>query len=103
MRADHLIEDNLPDVKVEGLPVEKLTEIIKENHLKCPKCGKENFTDELFLDSNFFSLIVIGTLVNFKQTSFSNFSKASLLKALILLIFGIYNPLSKSTSILSNS
>ncbi|MFA9288792.1 MAG: glycine--tRNA ligase [Weeksellaceae bacterium] len=44
-RADHLIEDNLPDVKVEGLPVEKLTEIIKENHLKCPKCGKENFTD----------------------------------------------------------
>ncbi len=43
-RADHLIEDNLK-MKVEGLPVEKLTEIIHENKLKCPKCGKSNFTD----------------------------------------------------------
>lgn len=44
-RADHLIEENLKDVKVEGLPVEKLTQLIKDNHLKCPKCGRADFTD----------------------------------------------------------
>lgn len=43
-RADHLIEDNLKDIKVEGLPTEKLDEIIKENKLKCPTCGKFNWT-----------------------------------------------------------
>lgn len=44
-RADHLIEDKLKDVKVEGLPVEELTKIIKDNKLKCPKCGSSDFTD----------------------------------------------------------
>ncbi len=44
-RADHLIEDKLKDVKAEGLPVEKLTEIIKEHTLKCPRCGSANLTD----------------------------------------------------------
>lgn len=44
-RADHLIEDKLKDIKVEGLPVEKLTEIITENKIKCPKCGQMNWTD----------------------------------------------------------
>lgn len=44
-RADHLIEDNVKDTKVEGLSPEKLTEIIHENHIKCPRCGKEDLTD----------------------------------------------------------
>lgn len=44
-RADHLIEDRLPGTKVEGLPVEKLTDIIKKNALKCPKCGNDALTD----------------------------------------------------------
>ncbi len=44
-RADHLIEDRLKDIKVEGLPVEKLTEIIRKNKLKCPKCGSLDLTD----------------------------------------------------------
>src|SRR5581483_406278 len=39
-RADHLIEDNIKDIKVEGLPVDELDKIIKENQLKCPTCGK---------------------------------------------------------------
>jgi len=30
---------------VEGLPVEKLTEIIKKNNLKCPKCGSSDLTE----------------------------------------------------------
>jgi glycyl-tRNA synthetase len=44
-RADHLIEAKLKDIKVEGLPVEKLTEIIKTNKLKCPHCGSSDLTD----------------------------------------------------------
>jgi glycyl-tRNA synthetase len=43
-RADHLIEDNVKDIKVEGLPVEKLTEIISENKIKCPKCDNFDWT-----------------------------------------------------------
>lgn len=44
-RADHLIEDSLPSIKVEGLPVEELTKIIKDNKLKCPKCNSDQLTD----------------------------------------------------------
>lgn len=44
-RADYLIEDKAPDKKVEGLPSDQLTKIIKDNHLKCPKCGKEDLTE----------------------------------------------------------
>lgn len=43
-RADHLIEDKL-NKKVEGLPVEELSKIIKKNKLKCPKCGSTELTD----------------------------------------------------------
>jgi glycyl-tRNA synthetase len=42
-RADHLIEDNL-DMKVEGKSTEELTEIILNNKLKCPTCGKSDWT-----------------------------------------------------------
>jgi glycyl-tRNA synthetase len=44
-RADHLIEEALPDVKVEGLPVDELTKIIKEKKIKCPKCKEAKFTE----------------------------------------------------------
>ncbi len=44
-RADHLIENKLKGKKVEGLPVEELTVIIKKNNLKCPKCGSTELTD----------------------------------------------------------
>src|SRR3989339_1156146 len=44
-RADHLIEDKVKNIKVEGLSVDKLTKIIRENKLKCPKCGKDDLTD----------------------------------------------------------
>ncbi len=44
MRADHLIEDSL-DQKVEGLSTDELTKIITENKVKCPKCGKSDWTD----------------------------------------------------------
>lgn len=43
-RADYLIEDKL-NKKVEGLPVEELSKIIRENKLKCPKCGSLELTD----------------------------------------------------------
>lgn len=44
-RADHLVEENLSDIKVEGLPVEELTRIIREKQIKCPKCGKHDWTE----------------------------------------------------------
>lgn len=44
MRADHLIEDSL-DQKVEGLSDSDLTKIIQDNKIKCPKCGKSDWTD----------------------------------------------------------
>ena len=43
-RADHLIEDNLKDIKVEGLPVEELDKLIAENKLNCPTCGHFDWT-----------------------------------------------------------
>ncbi|MCS7092924.1 MAG: glycine--tRNA ligase [Patescibacteria group bacterium] len=43
-RADHLIEGTLKK-KVEGLPPEKLTEIIKENSIKCPVCQSYRLTE----------------------------------------------------------
>ena len=30
---------------VDGWPNEKMIEYMKENHIACPNCGKENFTD----------------------------------------------------------
>ncbi|MCX6814390.1 MAG: glycine--tRNA ligase [Candidatus Aenigmarchaeota archaeon] len=36
-RADHIIEDNLKE-NFEGASLEKMTEIIKEHNIRCPKC-----------------------------------------------------------------
>ena len=44
-RADQLVESEFPDVDVNGMTNEQLTEFIKEHHVKCPNCGSENFTD----------------------------------------------------------
>ncbi len=44
-RADQLIEENDSSIKVEGLPVSELTKIIKEKKIKCPKCGKSEWTE----------------------------------------------------------
>src|SRR3989344_464875 len=45
LRADHLIEDSTPDIKVEGLDLKELDKIIKDNKIKCPKCGETNWTN----------------------------------------------------------
>ena len=44
-RADHLIEDAVKDIKVEGLSTEDLKKLIDENNIHCPECGSKNFTD----------------------------------------------------------
>lgn len=44
MRADHLIEDALNGKNVEGLAIEELDEIIEQNKIKCPNCGKSSWT-----------------------------------------------------------
>ena len=43
-RADKLIEDNT-NGEADGWSNEKLIGFIRENNIKCPKCGKSNFTD----------------------------------------------------------
>lgn len=44
-RADHLIEDNIPGIgNVEGKPLAELDELIANNHIKCPVCGKSAWT-----------------------------------------------------------
>jgi glycyl-tRNA synthetase len=43
-RADHLIE-NATGKDAEGLSVEELTKIIVDEKVKCPKCGKQHFTE----------------------------------------------------------
>lgn len=45
MRADHLIEEAIENVKVEGLPLEELTSLIKKYKITCPYCKKSEFTD----------------------------------------------------------
>lgn len=47
-RADHVIEDYYESIgkgdKVEGLPGQELDKILADNKIKCPKCGKSNWT-----------------------------------------------------------
>ncbi len=43
-RADHLIENALQGVKVEGLSIVDLDKLIEENNIKCPNCGSKDFT-----------------------------------------------------------
>ncbi len=46
-RADHLIEESLSgekEVKVEGLSDSQLDEIIEDNKITCPNCGKADWT-----------------------------------------------------------
>ncbi len=43
-RADHLIEGALDGLDVEGKSEDEMTEIIKENALKCPVCGNVDWT-----------------------------------------------------------
>jgi len=45
LRADHLIENAIENIKVEGLSLEDLDKLIKENDIKCPKCGAKDFTE----------------------------------------------------------
>ncbi len=43
-RADHLVENTELGIMVEGLSFEELEKIVTDNKIKCPKCGKFNWT-----------------------------------------------------------
>lgn len=45
IRADHLIEESLESTKAEGLSLEKLANVINEKKIKCPNCGKFDWTE----------------------------------------------------------
>ncbi len=44
-RADDLIAKACPDVDVNAMTNEEMIAFIKDNKIKCPNCGKSNFTD----------------------------------------------------------
>lgn len=44
-RADHLIEDAIDDIKVEGLEPAELDKLIESNKIKCPGCKAHDFTE----------------------------------------------------------
>jgi len=44
-RADHLIEEAYPDVKVTSMTNDQMMQFIRDKGIKCPKCGETNFTD----------------------------------------------------------
>lgn len=48
-RADHLVEDYFSkkdkETKVEGMEDEALDKLIKDNNIKCPKCGNHNWSN----------------------------------------------------------
>ena len=44
LRADHIVEEQAK-VDCEGMSDKEVTALIKEHDIKCPKCGKKEFTD----------------------------------------------------------
>ncbi len=44
-KASELIDDQFENVSAEGMSDDELNKFIKDNHVKCPSCGAENFTD----------------------------------------------------------
>lgn len=45
-RADKLIEQNVPNAQVgDNTPFEQLEKIITDNHIKCPNCGAQEWTN----------------------------------------------------------
>ena len=44
-RADQLIEQADPNAPVTSMTNDQMMDYIRNNHIKCPSCGSENFTD----------------------------------------------------------
>ena len=44
VRADHIIEDQVEGVKVEGKTLQELAEVIEKEKVKCPSCGASDWT-----------------------------------------------------------
>ncbi|MFA6991692.1 MAG: glycine--tRNA ligase [Candidatus Gracilibacteria bacterium] len=53
IRGDKLIEEKLGIEKAAGKSLHQISEIIRENKLKCPKCGKSDFTEARFFNLMF--------------------------------------------------
>lgn len=45
IRGDKLIEEHMGIEQAAGKSLEQISQIVKENNLKCPKCGKGDFTE----------------------------------------------------------
>lgn len=67
-RADHLVEDKLKDVKVEGKTPEEIFKIIQDQQIKCPACGNFNWTPPRSF--NLLFQTKIGILADGKNTAY---------------------------------
>ena len=44
-RADNLIEDTIENIDASSLTLSEMEKIIEEHNIKCPNCGKQDFTN----------------------------------------------------------
>lgn len=44
-RADHLIEQQVPGTKTEGMPLAEMTAFIRDHAVACPNCGQQELTE----------------------------------------------------------
>ena len=51
-RLDHLLEDSL-HLPAEGKSLDEMNQMIKDNNIKCPVCGKHNFTQGRYFNLMF--------------------------------------------------
>lgn len=51
-RVDHLLEEKLHE-NLEGLSLNEMTDLIKKNDIKCPKCNKSDFTEARYFNLMF--------------------------------------------------
>ena len=77
-RADKLIEDFTGE-SADGWENEKMLSFIQENHIKCPNCGGENFTDIRQVGKSFRNEITPGNFIfrirEFEQMELEFFCK----------------------------
>lgn len=67
-RADHLIENKLSDIKVEGKSPQQLAKIIKDEEINCPVCGQFDWTKPRLFNQLFQT--EVGIITDRKNTAY---------------------------------
>lgn len=78
-RADHLIEEAVEGLKVEGLTPADLTKLIQDNGIQCPECGKKDFTD-----ARVFNLLFRTSIGSLEEASSTVYLRGELAQAMFV-------------------